>query len=405
MQDAPSFSYRDSSRPWNIVCQSICLAASALVMAMRIYTKFFLRRSASWEDCMCPILGAGNHRLTLIVTDTCLIASVCFIGYAIIALEADKVGSGIHVAEVAKEDLAKYAKLANASQIMYGPLIFITKLSILLLYIRVFAPAKKSWMYIFIHGLLWFNAAFYLTDTLLEIFACVPREKIWNPDVHGYCVNVNAMILATAILNTISDFSLLILPIFSVWRLHMQNTQKLGISAIFAAGLFACLSSAMRISISVQKNNTSDRTYDWFPEFLWTSAEISAGIIASSLPAVPSFFRHVKGKVTTVIGSEVKSTSRSNRHSLFKRQMWSSNRGPGWKNGHGEIIPQMEFNELDELHEWQCRGSRLVDNRIGTREGPGIYYGRDATSIADSRTSQKGILKTVEIDVEETEIR
>ena len=49
--------------------------------------------------------------------------------------------------------------------------------------------------------------------------------------------NVNVMILATAILNTISDFSLLILPIFSVWRLHMRNTQKLGISAIFAAGL------------------------------------------------------------------------------------------------------------------------------------------------------------------------
>lgn len=51
----------------------------------------------------------------------------------------------------------------------------------------------------------------------------------------------------------------------------------------------------------------------------------------------------------------------------------------------------MEDNELDEIHEWRCRGSRLVD--------------RGATSIADSRTSQKGILKTVEIDVEETEIR
>ncbi|KAE8406718.1 hypothetical protein BDV37DRAFT_269747 [Aspergillus pseudonomiae] len=352
MQDAPSFSYRDSPRPWNI-CSS------------HGYENLY-------EVLLKAVCKLGRL-LTLIVTDTCLIASVCFIGYATIALEADKVGSGIHVAEVAKEDLAKYAKLANASQIMYGPLIFVTKLSILLLYIRVFAPTKKSWMYIFIHGLLWFNAAFYLADTLLEIFACVPREKIWNPDVHGYCVNVNAMILATAILNTISDFSLLILPIFSVWRLHMQNTQKLGISAIFAAGLL--------------------------------SAEISAGIIASSLPAVPSFFRHVKGKVATAIGSEAKSTSRSNRHSLSQRQMWSSNRGSGWKNGHGEIIPPMEFNELDELHEWQCRGSRLVDNRMGAREGPGIYYGRDANSIADSRTSQKGILKTVEIDVEETEIR
>ncbi|RMZ46856.1 integral membrane protein [Aspergillus flavus] len=327
----------------------------------------------------------------LVVKDTCLIASVGFIGYATISLEADKVGSGIHETEVAKEDLVQYAKLANASQIMYGPLIFITKLSILLLYLRVFAPAKRSWMYIFIHGLLWFNAAFYLADTLLEIFACVPREKIWHPDVHGHCVNVNVMILATAILNTISDFSLLILPIFSVWRLHMRNTQKLGISAIFAAGLFACFSSAMRISISVQKNNTSDRAYDWFPEFLWTSAEISAGIIASSLPAVPSFFRHIRGKASTAISSELQSTRRSNRYNLSKRQRWSSNGASGWRNGPIESLSQMEDNELDEIHEWRCRGSRLVDH--------------GATSIADSRTSQKGILKTVEIDVEETEIR
>ncbi|KAB8247538.1 hypothetical protein BDV35DRAFT_379709 [Aspergillus flavus] len=295
----------------------------------------------------------------LVVKDTCLIASVGFIGYATISLEADKVGSGIHETEVAKEDLVQYAKLANASQIMYGPLIFITKLSILLLYLRVFAPAKRSWMYIFIHGLLWFNAAFYLADTLLEIFACVPREKIWHPDVHGHCVNVNVMILATAILNTISDFSLLILPIFSVWRLHMRNTQKLGISAIFAAGLL--------------------------------SAEISAGIIASSLPAVPSFFRHIRGKASTAISSELQSTRRSNRYNLSKRQRWSSNGASGWRNGPIESLSQMEDNELDEIHEWRCRGSRLVDH--------------GATSIADSRTSQKGILKTVEIDVEETEIR
>ncbi|KAA8651292.1 uncharacterized protein ATNIH1004_000173 [Aspergillus tanneri] len=104
------------------------------------------------------------------------------------------------------------------------------------------------------------------------------------------------MILATAILNTISDVSLLVLPIFAVWSLHMRTTQKLGISAVFAAGLFACFASAMRIDVSVKKNHTLDRTYDWFPEFLWTSAEISAGIIASSLPAVPSFFSATSGE-------------------------------------------------------------------------------------------------------------
>lgn len=182
---------------------------------------------------------------------------VGLIGYAAIAFEADKVGSGIHQWKIADDDLVKYAQvghsdvdltdfrplirltcqLANASQIMYGPLIFITKLSILLLYLRVFAPSRKGWMFILIHGLLWFNAAFYLADTIIEIAACVPREKIWNHDVPGRCLNIDVMILATAVINTVSDISLLVLPIFAVWRLHMRTSQKLGISAVFMAGL------------------------------------------------------------------------------------------------------------------------------------------------------------------------
>ncbi|THC91733.1 hypothetical protein EYZ11_008807 [Aspergillus tanneri] len=62
-------------------------------MAMRVYTKFFLRRSASWEDY------------------TCLLAWIAFIGYAAIAFEADKVGSGVHQTEIADDDLVKYAQV------------------------------------------------------------------------------------------------------------------------------------------------------------------------------------------------------------------------------------------------------------------------------------------------------
>lgn len=119
---------------------------------------------------------------------------------------------------------------------MYGPLILITKLSILLLYLRVFAPNRKSWLHRSIQFLLWFNAAFYLADTIVEIFECVPRERIWSPDSPGECLNIQVMILATAVINTISDISLLVLPIFCVWRLHMRKAQKFGISAVFAAG-------------------------------------------------------------------------------------------------------------------------------------------------------------------------
>ncbi|KAE8154366.1 hypothetical protein BDV25DRAFT_172386 [Aspergillus avenaceus] len=287
------------------------------------------------------------------------------VGYAVIAFEADKVGSGIHQAVVADEDLVKYSMLANASQVMYGPLIFITKLSILLLYLRVFTPANKSWMYIFSHGLLWFNAAFYLADTLLEIFACTPREKIWHPEVDGRCVNVNVMILATAILNTLSDFSLLILPICAVWRLHMDMSRKLGISAVFAAGLL--------------------------------TAEITAGIIASSLPAVPSFFRHVGRKAITATSSRSKGTNTAIQNNVSRRRIWSlANRNVG-KDGHDLGATRKEYNELDDARNWNGTSA-------SHSAGQGDRSGRDKFSLSGSRTSEKGILKTIDIDVEESEL-
>lgn len=31
-----------------------------------------------------------------------------------------------------------------------------------------------------------------------------------------------------------------------------------------------CISSIMRLVIGIEKQGTQDKTYDWFPEFLWT---------------------------------------------------------------------------------------------------------------------------------------
>lgn len=128
-------------------------------------------------------------------------------------------------------------QLANASQIMYGPLIFITKLSILLLFLRIFVPSRKSKTFYLVHILLWTNLVFYLADTIVEIFECTPRRKIWLPKTSGKCVNISSLILITAIINVISDFSILLLPMASIWRLQLEINQKLGITAIFAAGL------------------------------------------------------------------------------------------------------------------------------------------------------------------------
>lgn len=78
---------------------------------------------------------------------------------------------------------------------------------------------------------------FYITATFFAIFQCSPREKIWNTlETDGYCYDVDAFEKASGVFNIASDFAILILPMPSVWRLHMILRKKLLITAVFSIG-------------------------------------------------------------------------------------------------------------------------------------------------------------------------
>ncbi|GKZ36894.1 hypothetical protein AbraIFM66950_008158 [Aspergillus brasiliensis] len=247
-----SYEYRYSHQPWNVVTQTVCLVTSTGFVAMRLYSKLHILKAPGWEDW------------------TCCLAWIGLLGFAGISFEADRHGNGVHQWEVDPHDLHDFAKLINASQVLYGPLIFLTKLSIFLLYLRVFAPSPKCNQWWFIQALMGLNFFFYLADTIVKIFECTPRERIWDKTVPGHCIDANIPVLVTSIVNVVSDIMMLLMPIRCVWRLQIALRQKVGISAIFAAGIFGCIASVMRLVCSVKNRNTTDNTYDAFPEFLWT---------------------------------------------------------------------------------------------------------------------------------------
>lgn len=117
------------------------------------------------------------------------------------------------------------------------PIIFITKLSILLLYLRIFVPSGRPKFYYIVHFVIWFNLLFYIANLPIEIWSCIPREKIWDPLLPGHCINNELVFVAGGIINVISDFTILALPIFSIWHLQMPTQRKVGVSAVFATGL------------------------------------------------------------------------------------------------------------------------------------------------------------------------
>ncbi|PYI06609.1 hypothetical protein BO78DRAFT_368572 [Aspergillus sclerotiicarbonarius CBS 121057] len=385
----PSYDYRHSLQPWDVITQTVCLTVSTGFVAMRLYSKLHITKAPGWDDWTCCLAWFG------------------LIGYVVLAFEADKYGRGVHQWEVDASDLREFSKLTNASQILYGPLIFLTKLSIFLLYVRVFAPSAKCNPFWFIQLLIGLNFLFYLADIIVKICECTPQARIWDKTVPGHCIDLNVPILVTSIVNVISDIMMLLMPIRCVWRLQIPVRKKLGISAIFAAGIFGCIASIMRLVVSIGKRDTPDKTYDWFPGCLWTSAEITSGIVASSLPALPTFYRHTsenaKALLTSIsTGSSAtfrkKSASTSNgsgaRQSI-SRYVWRTAQDPSGTN----LVSgsDWEMGEVGPFHGTCYTTTEATAEIDGER---GFHLNVDGLQVGEGCGPRDGILKIVEVDVE-----
>ena len=116
----------------------------------------------------------------------------------------------------------------------------LAKSTILMQYLLVFAPQKS------LDPLMWYSArmiiaatgVYYLISSLITMFACSPREAIWNPLVtDSRCLDNNTSVLITCIYNIVSDIIVLVLPTRAVWKLRIPVKNKVRILLLFAIGL------------------------------------------------------------------------------------------------------------------------------------------------------------------------
>jgi len=120
---------------------------------------------------------------------------------------------------------------------IYDSALFLTKLSALLFFSRIFpAYANAAWFNIIIyvtHGL---NVAWFLGIIFGTLFMCNPIAKNWNPMLDGTCGETTALWYGSAIPSVIIDLIILLLPLPKIWGLQTSRARKGGIIAIFLLG-------------------------------------------------------------------------------------------------------------------------------------------------------------------------
>ena len=121
-------------------------------------------------------------------------------------------------------------------QMSYGPTMFFTKVSLLLLYLRLFSP-NRIIRYAIYFGVM-ANLVFYATTTIASGALCLPRHgEAWLDSARtARCKRALAMYYPHGIFAVVSDFYIFIIPIPIVIKLNLPLRKKVGILAVFATG-------------------------------------------------------------------------------------------------------------------------------------------------------------------------
>lgn len=270
-----NFDHPDTLSVYVVPTITLAITFSTLALLMRLYTQRAIGKPLYWEDRkkygsfsnIAPAnsenrhcsFGMGKNRTSILVFQLLIILGNVHWFYKSkfhcgTSCRSSSVGhstGGIfHDAlcttspEYVMEKTLMFLQWSNLVQILYGPVIFVVKLSILLQYLRIFVPTRRGnlGMYIGLCVVFGSHLAFYIVVTFFQIFSCSPREATWNKLIaHKHCFDLPAMFVASGVVNVVSDLVILALPIYSIWKLQISTRQKIQVSAAFATGFLVCL--------------------------------------------------------------------------------------------------------------------------------------------------------------------
>lgn len=144
-----------------------------------------------------------------------------------------------------------------AATISYALMTLFIKLSILSLIARVFAPYKRRMQGIYVLGAL--LVAYYLTSLILKIRVCWPISAYWQGE-QDKCLNQSAVITADAIISTVTDAIILVLPLPLTWSLQLPPKKKMRVGSMLAVGGLATAFSAWRLHLILTDGRSPDAT-------------------------------------------------------------------------------------------------------------------------------------------------
>lgn len=121
-----------------------------------------------------------------------------------------------------------------ATRLTYATTLACAKASVLMLYRRLFS-LRTNWFRIGWWANILFVAAYFIAFILHNLTGCLPLTRLWSH--HDRCDPhlLSGELFGT--FNAVIDSVILVLPIHTVWGLHLPRKQKVAVCGVFLLGL------------------------------------------------------------------------------------------------------------------------------------------------------------------------
>ncbi|KAK4125793.1 hypothetical protein N657DRAFT_568058 [Parathielavia appendiculata] len=293
-------------------------------------------------------------------------------------------GMGRHWVTIKGNDRFETNKYFYMSQITYKAAINLVKCSILLLYLRLFHVVH--WFRYSCWALLAAVATYCTASILATIFQCRPIIRALDKDTPGTCIDTAKFWFANAGFSIATDIIILLLPMPLVWKLGVPIAQKLALMAVFTIGIFATITSCLRVTTLDIFATSPDNTYN-VDNVMWTIVEPNVAIVCACLPVLRPFV------VKLIPGLRSKS--------------YGSQGNPGYASGKSRLTLGSQNKPDGARRDWvELAGVKSQGVHLASIRRPGSHTGSEESILTGAQgqnvneTAVSGIQRTVEYSIQ-----
>ncbi|KAL4791045.1 hypothetical protein BDV19DRAFT_381907 [Aspergillus venezuelensis] len=273
-----------------------------------------------------------------------ILALIMVLLFAILSIIITFYGIGYHTNTVPDDKLGTMQYIVYCSLCSYLFVALAVKTSLTVFIMRVF-PTK------FIRrlgiGMIIFMIMMTISGEFPLIFQCSPVQAAWKPIPDSKCFSSTVLMklqLYQAILMFLIDCVIIIMPMPTIWRLHMPLQRRLVIIGLFALGFIACAAGLARIPLLGYQTNTTDFTYAGGIPLILMNTEYALGLITGSLPSLRVLFRWIPGLRSSQKQSNewTSGAAGSAGHELSNNPRWHRRNMPQRLNDTDSVVSESE---------------------------------------------------------------